>query len=84
MRIESSLDWVTVESKLSKEISSIGFNPDLNKMLANIGPMVTELSRLEVTARRTHKTTYCTEQLEKINKAIDHLEKLLLIAKLMN
>jgi hypothetical protein len=45
--------------------------------------MVDELSKLEVVARRTHKNNMIDERVTAINKAIDHLEKLLLIAKLM-
>jgi DNA-binding MarR family transcriptional regulator len=53
-------------------------------MLKNIDTMVVELSKLEVSARRTRHMSYTNEQREKINKAIDHLEKLLLMAKLMS
>jgi hypothetical protein len=84
VKIETSLDWQKVRTQLTNELNSIGYNPDLNKMLSNINPMVTELSKLEVEARRTRKKTYCDNQIEKINNAINHLEKLLLIAKLMN
>jgi hypothetical protein len=45
--------------------------------------MVTELSKLEVTARRINRDSYTSPLLEKINLAIDHLEKLILMAKLM-
>jgi hypothetical protein len=45
--------------------------------------MVDKLSKLEVDARRTHVQHYTKEQLEKVNVAIDHLEKLLLMAQLM-
>ena len=45
--------------------------------------MVSELSNLEVTARRTRVEHYVKEKVNEINKSIDHLEKLLLIAKLM-
>ena len=84
MKIESSLDWNTVHSQLRIQISQLNYNPDLHKMLNNITNMVTVLSQLEVDARRTQKLSYVETKLNEINKAIDHLEKILLIAKLMN
>jgi hypothetical protein len=50
----------------------------------NINGMITDLSKLEVEARRTHNNLKVEECLIKINEAIDRLEKLLLIAKLIS
>ena len=83
MQIENSLDWQKVGTELQSQISQMGFNPDLNKMFVNIGLMVTELSKLEVEARRSRSTRVTNEKVTEINKAIDHLEKLLLMAMLM-
>jgi len=83
MRIDSSLDWWKIEIELTNQVDSIGYNPDLVKMLKNIDVMVDDLSKLEVEARRTHVQHYVKVKLDKVNNAIDHLEKLLLIAKLM-
>ena len=84
MKIETSLDWEKVQDSLNSQLESIGYNPDLRKMLKNIDVMVSQLSKLEVEARRTRHDSYSNEQKNKVNKAIDHLEKLLLMAKLMN
>jgi len=83
MKIEYALDWQDVSRKLLSEMHSAGYNPDLKKMYNNISSMVTELSKLEVMSRRTHKHSFTSEKVESINKAINHLEKLVLIAKLM-
>jgi hypothetical protein len=83
MQINSSLDWQHVHSKLRTQVNSLPFNPDLRKMLNNISNMVSELSKLEVEARRTQKFSYLEKQIEAINKSIDHLEKLLLMAELL-
>lgn len=83
MKIEKATDWQDVHTKLRSQMLSIGYNPDLQKMLNNITNMVSELSNLEVTARRTRVEHYAKEKVNDINKAIDHLEKLLLIAQLM-
>lgn len=81
MQIKYAIDFQQLE--LKRELDSVGYNPDLKKMYNNISSMVTELSKMEVSARRINKDTYTQPQVEKINQAIDHLEKLILIAKLM-
>jgi hypothetical protein len=83
MKIETALDWQEVSIQISKDLNSIGYNPDLKKMFNNIQLMVTELSKLEVNGRRIRSTDYTKNQVEKINKAIDHLEKLILMGLLM-
>jgi hypothetical protein len=83
MKIEVALDWQEVRDTIRTEIHLAGYNPDLNKMLKNVDLMVTELSKLEVSARRINSTTFTKTKVDEINKAIDHLEKLALIAKLM-
>jgi hypothetical protein len=83
MQIERATDWQEVHTQLRSQMQGIGYNPDLQKMLNNITNMVSELSNLEVTARRTRVEHYVKEKVNEINKSIDHLEKLLLIAQLM-
>ena len=83
MKIEQATDWQEVKSSLLKQMQSIGYNPDFNKMIKNIDSMITVLSKIEVEARRIRKSKLVQNQLEDINKAIDHLEKLLLMAQLM-
>jgi hypothetical protein len=84
MQIQSSLDWNNVHSELRNQIGQLPYNPDLRRMLNNISNMVSELSSLEVESRRINKPEYNKEKVDAINKAIDHLEKLLLIAKLIS
>jgi hypothetical protein len=83
MKIERALDWNQVSDQLRSQLNSAGYNPDLNKMLKNIDTMVTELSKLEVIGRRTQKYSFLDEKVLQINNAIDHLEKLILMARLM-
>jgi hypothetical protein len=83
MRIENSLHWAEVSTQLYDQLYSVGFNPDLHKLIGNINVMIVDLSRHEVEARRIKKPEYTKDKVEQINKAIDHLEKLLLIAQLM-
>lgn len=83
MKIERAIDWNRVSSNLSSQMNGIGYNPDLVRMLKNIDKMVTELSKLEVAIRRTGKFSMLDDNVVEINKAIDHLEKLILMANLM-
>jgi adenine C2-methylase RlmN of 23S rRNA A2503 and tRNA A37 len=84
MEIKLALDWQHVSANLRKQLASINYNPDLKQMLNNIDLMVNDLSRAEVVARQTRRTYHLESHLEKINKAINHLEKLILIAKVMD
>jgi hypothetical protein len=83
MKIQTALDWQEVSAQIRRDLDRVGYNPDLKKMFNNIQLMVTELSKLEVNGRRIRSTTYTQDQVEKINKAIDHLEKLILMGLLM-
>ena len=51
-------------------------------MLANINLMISDLSKQEVNARRIRKPEYTREMVDSINNAIDHFEKLIIIASL--
>jgi hypothetical protein len=83
MKIQTALDWQDVSMQLRKDLDRVGYNPDLRKMFNNIQIMVTELSKLEVNGRRIKSTDFTQTQVDKINKAIDHLEKLILMGLLM-
>ena len=83
MRIQTALDWQEVSMQIRRDLDRVGYNPDLRKMYNNIQLMITELSKLEVNGRRIRSTDYTQNQVDKINKAIDHLEKLILMGLLM-
>jgi hypothetical protein len=83
MEIQNSLDWQKINSDLSSQLAKVGYNPDLQKMLSNITKMVSELSNLEVEARRSKSSLRTQVKVNDINKAINHLEKLILMATLM-
>ena len=83
MQIQTALDWQEVSSKIHSDLHRLGYNPDLQKMFSNVQLMVTELSKLEVNGRRLKSNTFTQTQVEKINQAKDHLEKLILMGLLM-
>lgn len=62
---------------------SLSYTRDTNRMLYNVSKLITELSRLEVEARQTRKQHKVIECRVRLNEAIDHLEKIFIIAKLM-
>ena len=84
MKIERALDWDKVSNDLLMQLNTLRYNADLRLMLKNINGMVTDLSKLEVSFRRTRKYSIIEDKLSDINNAIDHLEKLILMAKLMD
>jgi hypothetical protein len=84
MEIKTSLDWMQVSIPLLEQQNALPYNRDLHKMYRNIGNMVKELSQLEVEARRLNAPYMTAEKIAEINSAIDRLEKLMLMAKLMN
>ena len=83
MKIERAIDWNKVSNDLRTQLSGVDYNPDLRRMFGNIDKMVTELSKLEVSFRRTQKYAILDDRVLEINNAINHLEKLILIANLM-
>jgi hypothetical protein len=84
MILQQALDWQTIGTSLRKDLTKVAFNPDLKNLLKNIEGMVKELSKEEVIARQTRRTYHLNSHVDKINKAINHLEKLILIAQIMN
>ena len=83
MEIKTATDYEPIHDALKKELLFVGFNQDLAHLLANIHQMVGELSRKEVECRRLRNFKNVQEPLEKINKAIKHLENRLLMTRLM-
>lgn len=83
MAISNSLGWNTIKTKLMGDIKALPYNRDLYTMLNSIDGMVSMLSRLEVEARRTKKTSLCAKQLDEINTAIEKLEQWIVLAALL-
>jgi hypothetical protein len=83
MKIETSLDWGEVGGELTRQLNKLPYNQDLRKVINNIDHMIVDLSKAEVEARRINKPQYTKEKVDAVNKAIDHLEKLILIATLV-
>jgi len=83
MKMQISTDWQEIHRRIRIDLRQIGYNADFEKFVRNIDTMVSELSKIEVVARRTRGSVLHTEKLEEINAAIDRIEKLILMAKLI-
>jgi hypothetical protein len=60
------------------------YNRDLHRLLTNITKMVEELSKLEVVARRSRQRYKVDDKIIEIKQALDYLDKLMLMQKLMS
>lgn len=90
MHIKSSLDWAVVESELCasvRKIRSISYDMQARKLIRNLQPLVTDLSNLELLARR-NKQKYIEREivakLEQINAEINSIEQWVLMLMLSN
>ena len=70
--------------ELRRLLKTVRYNNDLHKMLKNIESMVTDLGKREAECRHHTKTYQLEEPANKVIKSLDHLEKLILVAKLMD
>lgn len=95
MHIENSLDWANVESALNDSVRKIlptsarGLrnNMQAKKLVHNLRGMITELSLLEVHARRTrqiHAMRDVEDKVIQINAEIYNIEQWILLLILSN
>lgn len=82
MAFADSIQARQKSSDLREILKQIRYNRDLYKMLANIDKMISELSSLEVEARRTKKPGILDGKRKDLEQAIDYLEKLIMIMRL--
>lgn len=83
IRFEDSVEAMEIVRDLHSQLKTIDFNPDLKRYVENLEKMISELSSLEVDARRTGNIRKVREYSEKIEESITYFENMLLIAKLM-
>jgi len=83
MKIERSTDWGNLRSEIVSQVRTLNYNPDIRKMIKNIDTLVSNLSRLEVEARRTRKDSYLQKPLEEINSALATLDQFITLAHLL-
>lgn len=81
--IETSLDYNIYRDKILSDIRNLPYNKELRQMLYNIDDMVRDLSKAEVHARRNNKPIKELSELKRVNDAIDHLEKWVIMGALI-
>lgn len=81
--IQNSLEYNNYRDKILSDIRNLPYNKELRQMLFNIDDMVRDLSKAEVHARRNNKPINELSELKRVNDAIDHLEKWVIMGALI-
>jgi hypothetical protein len=79
---DNAVEAQQIIAQLTKRLKELKFNPDLKRMIANLEPLVTELSKAEVVARTNRSPGIAQRPKAELAKAIDYADKMLLLAKL--
>jgi len=93
-KLTNSLEFNRIELLLTQNISQLlptsrdplkwRNSQDLWRLLNNIRTKVSDLSKLEVSARQHHKPSMTAELLNSINEDIEHLDQLITFATLLS
>ena len=76
----TAIEAQQIIAQLTKRLKELNYNPDLKRMIANLEPLVTELSKAEVVARNNRSPAHTQRPKEELAKAIDYADKMLLLA----
>lgn len=79
-----SFECVKITNNLYAQLKQVRYNPDLHKIYKNIEQMVSDISKIEVTCRQRKNYSALEEPIAKFKESVDRLEKLILIAKLID
>lgn len=79
-----TFECLKLVENLSNQLKQVRYNVDLAKLFNNIQHMVDDISKLEVQCRQKKNYTAMEQPVEKFKEAVDRLEKLILIAKLID
>jgi hypothetical protein len=84
--ITTSLDWDRVSIELENSAKRLGrYSPEMLRISSNIGAMVKELGKEEITCRRHgRQTRQHKELLDKINQEIANFEMYLTFGTLLS
>lgn len=84
--ITQSLDWPKVQQQMEGTVRRMGkYSGQMLKISKNIGAMVSELSKEEITCRRQGKQTKKHQELlERINQEISNYEMMLTFGALLS
>jgi hypothetical protein len=71
-------------SELRRQLGRLPYNPDLLLYCDNLGKMISELSSIEVEARRTRRTDKYDACAERLKKSVAYLQHLILMHQIMS
>ena len=81
MEIKQATEWYAIRTELTRQVMGLPeHNPQFSQLLNNISTMVSDLSKLEAEYRTKPEHWAVVEKLAEINKAIDLVEKYIIIA----
>ena len=83
-RFNNSIEAQKLVTELRDRLKKMPYNPDLKRYCNNLDKMVSDLGSLEVEARRSRKIEKYKMQAAKLEKAVAHLQQLMLIHQLMS
>ena len=82
--LEKSTDWPVVQTELNKLCRTLpAFRQDFKKFISQLNQQVTQLSNLEVIARRTRSlgsTEQCQQKVSEINENLSKIQQIYLIS----
>ena len=82
--VMDTFDCAKMVDNLQRQLKQVRYNSDLQKMYKNIENMVSVISQLEVHCRQKKNYSAMEEPIERFKESVDRLEKLILIAKLID
>jgi glycerol-3-phosphate cytidylyltransferase-like family protein len=81
-KFTTAVEASKIIDNLYKEARNLNYNKDIRKLIANAEYLVGVLGSAEVRARQLHKPYLANKPREELAKAIDYVEKMLLILRL--
>jgi hypothetical protein len=82
-KFKTALEARSILDDIRVQLKGINYNPDLKRYYENLEGMVSDLSSLEVVARRTGNSKRADRYAKEVDNAISYLEHLILMAKLI-
>jgi ethanolamine utilization cobalamin adenosyltransferase len=79
---KTAIEAQKIVDDLHRQLKTLNYNPDLKKMAKNLDHLVNELSKAEVIARVNRAPGILDSKREELSKAIDHLDKYILLLRL--
>lgn len=80
----NSIECRSVLNRVHNHLKQVNYNPDLYKLYNNLEELIQTISKTEVECRRSKNYKRLEKPIKDFNDAVDRLEKLILIAKLID